>query len=75
MLGSSYFLKLILRTIFKNIKNIIFVFFENCFGYLNLIYIYIYIYCVFCFFQNKKKIMNQNMFFLLFLFFKIKNCF
>ena len=37
VLFGSCFLKLFLRTVFKNIKNTILVLSENCFCYLNLV--------------------------------------
>ena len=37
MFGSCFF-KLLLRTIFKNIKNTILVFFKNCYYYSNLVF-------------------------------------
>ena len=47
------FLKVFSRIVFKNIKNIIFVLFENC--YLNLMFSMLSIF-------SKKKIENQNCF-------------
>ena len=44
----SCFLKLLLRTVFENIENIILMFFENCFCYLNLLFFSI------LFFSEKK---------------------
>ena len=50
-LFGSPFLKLFLRTVVENTKNTIFVFFKNCFCYLNLVFSTFSV-----FFKTKKKL-------------------
>ena len=47
MFGSC-FSKLLLRLAFENTENIILIFFENCFCYLNLVF---YVFLCFCYFR------------------------
>ena len=63
-----YFLKLFMRTNFKNVENIIFVFFENYYYYLYLMF-----YILFSVFFKKSR--TKCVLYDLFIFFKTKNNF
>ena len=60
----SYFLKLLLKIVFENIKNIVFVLFKNCFCFLNLVFLVFLM-----FFRLKKGIKHVISIFLVLLIF------
>ena len=55
-LFGSYFLKLFLIIVFENIKNVILMFFENCFCYLNLVFSVFFLFFIINFFFETKLI-------------------